>query len=492
MKHKILYITILISIIYSHNANAQFPQDIPYQSIQAPNLTLPNYLDSIIDTSVPVEMLIERITQYNPTWNWYPVHDYAKIQPWNADASIYKFSAVAIYDANTHQKIRNLPGGQIYPCYWSNTNPDLMYSFRESGYIRTYSVSLDTVIDMNTSIQGYNIVKLGPGEGNIDNHDKYVALIGKRGSDMDVIIFDLQLNQIVHIDTFAGAWGNSNDAPDYIDWVSVSQSGNYVGIMWNHNTTSQTNPFNGHYGVEIYNTTDMQYLRRIAAYGNHGDFGYAQDGNEVFVQFWGQSGTLNMYYLNGNGRVVLSTNSDFNSEGHVSCRNINRPGYAYVSQDYQNHSGQIIAFKLDSSGLVEHFGHHFSTSSSYLKSPMPVPTPNGDKVMFKSDFGDTTAVVIYVFETKVNNNTTNVNTITNKEQEIIIYPNPVSNIIHIKSEKLIKNITIYNSLGQTVKKMAMVNKNVKDIDVSDLTKGTYFINVKISNNFINNTIIKIK
>ena len=492
MKYKRIFTGLLSGLLYTQIVNAQFPQNLTYQSIQPPNLILPNYLDSITDASVPDAISIKRITQYEPNWNWYPVHDYTKIQPWNADVSIYKFSAVAIYDASTHQMIRELPGGQIYPCYWSNTNPDLMYSFRESGYIRTYSVSTNTVTDMNTNIQGYDIVKLGPGEGNIDNNDKYVALIGKRGSDMDVIVFDLQLNQIVHTEIFAGAWGNGNDAPEYIDWVSVSQSGNYVGIMWNHNTTSQSNPFNNHYGVEIYNTTDMQYLRRIANYGNHGDFGYAQDGNEVFVQFWGQSGTLNMYYLNGNGRVVLSSNSDFDSEGHVSCRNINRPGYAYVSQDYQDHSGQIIAFKLDNSSLVEHFGHHFSTSSSYLKSPMPVPSPNGDKIMFKSDFGDSTTDVVYVFETKVNNNTTNVNFITNKEQEIIIYPNPVSNIIHIKSRKVIKNIMIYNSLGQTVKKIAMVNKNVKDIDISDLPKGAYFINIKISNNYINNTIIKIK
>jgi len=471
-----IFLNVFLIFFFLQNINAQFPTDVSYQSIQPPNLSLPNYLSSITDTSVPDAISIKRITQYEPNWNWYPIHDYSKIQPWNADASIYRFAAVAIYNANTHQLIRELPGSQIYPCYWSNTNPDLLYSFRESGYIRTYSVSTNTVTDMNTSIQGYDIVKLGPGEGNIDKNDKYVALIGKSGTDMDVIVFDLQLNQIVHTETFAGAWGNANDVPDYVDWVSVSQSGDYVGIMWNHNVTSQANPFNGHYGVELYNTTGMQYLRRIAIYGNHGDFGYAQNGDEVFVQFWGPTGTLNMYYLNGNGRIVLSTNANFAGEGHVSCRNINRPGYAYVSQDEENRSGQIVAFKLDNSGLVEHFGHHFGTASSYLKSPMPVPSPNGDKVMFKSDFGDPTADVIYVFESTLNSNTTSVNS-DNNLQQINVYPNPAIDFINIDSETKINEIKIYNNIGQLVKKLKLNTSNKVNINVANLKNGIYLMKI---------------
>lgn len=471
-----IFLNVFLIFFFLQNINAQFPTDAPYQSIQPPNISLPNYLSSVTDTSVPDAISIKRITQYEPNWDWYPIHDYSKIQPWNADASIYRFAAAAIYNANTHQMIRELPGSQIYPCYWSNTNPDLLYSFRESGYVRTYSVSTNTVTDMNTDIQGYDIVKLGPGEGNIDKNDKYVALIGKSGTDMDVIVFDLQLNQIIHTETFAGAWGNSNDVPDYVDWVSVSQSGDYVGIMWNHNTTSQANPFNNHYGVELYNTTNMQYLRRIAIYGNHGDFGYAQNGDEVFVQFWGPTGTLNMYYLNGNGRVILSTNDDFAGEGHVSCRNINRPGYAYVSQDEENRSGQIIAIKLDNSGLVEHFGHHFGTASSYLKSPMPVPAPNGDKVMFKSDFGDPTADVIYVFESTLNSNTTSVNS-DNNLQQIKVYPNPATNFINIESDTKIKEIKIYNNIGQFVKKWKLNTSNKVNINVENLKSGIYLMTI---------------
>ena len=382
-----------------------YPSDVQYSTITANTPALPALLSSVTDNSVPTDISIKRITEYSN--GWYPHHEYSKIQPWNSDATIYKFYSVGIYDADTHQEIGNLPGGQLYPTYWSNTNPDKLWGFQESGDIKSYSVANNTVtththIYFDAANQtDYDLLKLGPGEGNIDKNDKYVAFVGKKNTNMDVIVLDLTNMNIVHKETFAGAWGNDDSAPQYVDWVSVSQSGDFVGIMWNHNETSSDNPFNGHYGVELYNTTDMTYLRRLADYGNHGDFGFAVNGKEVFVQFWGPTGTVNMYYLDGSGRVVLSSDDDFAGEGHISCRNLNRPGWAYISQDEVARSGQIVAMKLDDSGIVEHFGHHFSLANSYLKSPMPVPTPNGDKVMFKSDFGDNGADVIYVFEATV-------------------------------------------------------------------------------------------
>ncbi len=381
------------AFIFVQSIQAQYPEDVPYQSIPMPTgVELPDFAESVTDYSVPGPMQITRVTEpfYYIDGNgnqqvWYPTHSYSKVQVWNADQTLFKIRAWKLYDATDYQEVQSLSG--MYPAYWSNTNPDLLWSFRQNGDVKKHFVSTD-VTQTVANIPGYELIQLGPGEGNIDKNDHYVALAGKKANgDMDVILFDLQTLQVVHTETFAGAWGNGGAGfPEFVDWVSVSQSGDYVVIMWNHNTTSGSNPHNGHYGVEVYNAADMQYLRRITGYGNHGDLGYAVDGDEVFVQFWGPTGTVNMYYLNRMERVVLSSHPDFNGEGHISCRNLNRPGWAYISQDYQDHSGQIIAMKLDTSGLVEHFGHHFSSAINYEKSPMPVPSPDGDKVFFKSDF----------------------------------------------------------------------------------------------------------
>jgi hypothetical protein len=470
----------ILSILVSF---AQHPIQGEYQSISintTPNL--PNYQASITDSSVPSPILTTRVSEYYAPANWYPTHEYAKTQTWNNDQTAYKMRSNWVYDAVTHQIIHNLPSDDLYPAYWSNINSDLIYSFRENGQINTYSLNSSTLTTVYT-IPGYDIIKLGPGEGNIDKNDKYVALVGKRNIDLDVIIYDLQLNQIIHTEIYAGAWGTGQDwAPQYIDWISVSQSGDYVGIMWNHNTTSSTNTFNSHYGVEIYNTNDMSYLRRIADYGNHGDFGYAQNGDEVFVQFWGPDLTdfVNMYYLDRMESEIIASHPDFDAAGHISCRNINRPGWVYVTQSSADQSGQIVALKLDNSGIVEHYGHHNSSSISYNKDPMAVASPNGDKVMYRSDFGDfENTDLVYAFQ----NTTEPISLdITDFEtDELKIYPNPTKQSLHIEIETLINAVTVYNSLGQKINTITNINNSTYILNTESLNIGTYFIRLETIN-----------
>lgn len=421
---------ILLAVFFALKVSAQlFPKEIPYISKQAGSVTMPDYLGSMVNASFPDDLIIKRITKYN-TQNVefpYPLPIYAKSQPWNADASYYilydgkdpvggegdldYINNASIYNAKTHEFSHRIPDDVKSPV-WSNTNKDLIYSFGINGKIRTYKVSTREV-KVVYSFPEYDTINnrlfLGPGEGNIDKNDHYVALVGNRGGkDMEVIIFDLKANQEVSRKTFVGASGDSIHIPKYLDWVSISQSGNYVGINWNGNTATPNGDF-GHYGVEIYKTGDINNngedkYRRIVVTPSHGDFGYDINGEEVYVQTWGPIGRPSMFYLGREENVVLSDSNDFFAHGHISCRNLNRPGYAYHSyHDKNGNSGQILAFKLDpsGSGLVEHFGFHYSSSASYLRAAMAVPTPNGDKVMFKSDFGNAGSDELYVFEVSI-------------------------------------------------------------------------------------------
>ncbi len=481
------FLNIIFIVFFSQSVKAQFPDEMSYQSIQTPSaVTFPNLGESVIDNSVPNPIQITRITERidytdndgNPKI-WYPKHEYAKTQVWNADQTLFRIRSWKVLNATNHQEVQSLSGA-IYPSYWSNTNPDLIWSFNENGDVKKYTVSTN-VTETVASIPGYEFVQLGPGEGNIDKNDKYVALVGKKANgDLDVIIFDLQELEVVHTETFAGAWADGGIGfPKYIDWVSVSQSGNYVVIMWNHTTAPESNPYNDHYGVEVYNTLDMEYQNRIIRYGNHGDLGYAIDGDEVLVQFYGQfgGGTLYMHKLDGSGSTVLTTNADFGVAGHVSCRNINRPGWAYITHSLSDQTGQLVAVKLDDSGLVEHFGHHFSSATSYDQAAMAVPSPNGDKVCFKSDFGtgpNTDPSVAYIFIAKL----ASAVSVVDKEQltNIILYPNPANDFIKIKHKKAINNITIYNVTGQIIKTVK-VNNNDTKIDITNLSSGLYSIKI---------------
>ncbi|HIE44970.1 MAG TPA: T9SS type A sorting domain-containing protein [Flavobacteriaceae bacterium] len=493
-------LNILFIVFFLQSVKAQFPNDIPYQSITTPNnLVIPNVGESVIDNSVSNPIQITRITEVfnyvdgnGDPQVWYPVHEYSKTQVWNADQTLFRILSWKVLDATTYQEVQSLSGA-VYPSYWSNTNPDLIWSFQENGDIKKHTVSNNTTQTV-ANIPGYEFIKLGPGEGNIDNNDHYVALVGKKtNGDLDVIIFDLQALQIIHTKTFIGAWDNGTASfPKYIDWVSVSQSGNHVVIMWNHSTATDNgvNQYiengNLHYGVEVYNTLDMQFQNRIIRYGNHGDLGYAVDGDEVLVQFYGLygNGTLYMHKLNGTGSTVLTTNTDFGVAGHVSCRNINRPGWAYITHSLPNETGQLVAVKLDNSGLVEHFGHHFSSATSYDQAAMAVASPDGKKVCFKSDFGtgpNTNPSVSYIFTANLD---PSLSVEENQLTNVKLYPNPSNNFINVESEERIKSIAVYNITGQIINTIMIDNSNKVKLNVKDLNSGLYYVRISSENGSI--------
>jgi len=74
----------------------------------------------------------------------------------------------------------------------------------------------------------------------------------------------------------------------------------------------------------------------------------------------------------------------------------------------------------------------------------------------------------------------------NAEIATSIGPNPVVNIVTIKSTDVIKTITIYSLLGKEFKQIKSKSSNV-DIDMSDLNAGSYFIQIILSDD---STILK--
>ncbi len=79
---------------------------------------------------------------------------------------------------------------------------------------------------------------------------------------------------------------------------------------------------------------------------------------------------------------------------HASARATARPGWIYVTyatgapQFGRRFAGEIVALKLDGSGEVERFGHYHSTGKPYRAEAHGVPSPDGRRVMFASDWAD--------------------------------------------------------------------------------------------------------
>ncbi len=91
------------------------------------------------------------------------------------------------------------------------------------------------------------------------------------------------------------------------------------------------------------------------------------------------------------GKVTALTDpTNESSVYHVSTRNIDRPGWAYVSYFKvagKRFSDEIIAVKLDGSLAVERYGHtHTNASGCYRCEAHPVPSRDGNRVLFASNW----------------------------------------------------------------------------------------------------------
>ena len=74
------------------------------------------------------------------------------------------------------------------------------------------------------------------------------------------------------------------------------------------------------------------------------------------------------------------------------------------------------------------------------------------------------------------------------KSDIIVYPNPVKNILNINTEQKVNKISIYNQIGQ---KISIVKQTKNTIDFSGLPTGLYIIEVEIYNKKYREKLLKI-
>jgi hypothetical protein len=107
------------------------------------------------------------------------------------------------------------------------------------------------------------------------------------------------------------------------------------------------------------------------------------------------------------------------------------------------------------------------------------------------NFGTTGAVAgekIYYFD-NVNFGTPLLNTTDFSSSNFSLFPNPVKNVLNISSEAEIKEVSIYNTLGQLVIRQAQSSNNVA-LSTENLSKGVYIIAVQVQNEIIRKQFIK--
>lgn len=64
---------------------------------------------------------------------------------------------------------------------------------------------------------------------------------------------------------------------------------------------------------------------------------------------------------------------------------------------------------------------------------------------------------------------------------VAVYPNPTNGIMNVSTESDIKNIEVFNVTGENIKTFTTVNEKFTTVDLSELTKGIYFIRISTVN-----------
>jgi len=294
-------------------------------------------------------------------------HQYSKRQAWNSDESIIMVGESLIDADNYEVLVQPIPMSSARN--WSNTDSDLMYGIQfnpdpnnfVSWNVRTNELKLLRRFD------GFVKCSLGNGEGNISNNDQYVVIACNKKSNGAKTLISYDISNDVVLGTLA--------AKDSYNWVGVSQTGEYILVENNKYPDPVKEILR--YDLEFGSEKSLGSRR-------HGDFGIDDQGRDVYAMI--RHSYIFYVRLVDGERFILPISDDDNpiGSGHLSCRNLNRPGWCYYSAYKDTRLGSVKI--SDSDSTVQEWGFHRSSSDEYVSQPHVTPSPSGTKILFASDW----------------------------------------------------------------------------------------------------------
>ena len=357
-------------------------------------------------------------------------HVYSKQQPWNATGKLLlvqnKYggakSSPIILDGETYQPL-------FTPC---DAYDNWDYRWHPSPEHANEQIAVNKA---GTELMWFDVVKcqktrswtlpfpadygIGSGEGNVSADGRYVVISDSKR--MVVVDMDPKgpnaprypYQRIGPVYTFAPCSLKVGD-PDFCPNgnISISPSGRYIDLKFASGGVDCDTICDMHRIFEVDtglvirpHNMDGRALRcgSFAARPNgwvfplkHADMALDPfDGNED-VLIGGRAcpgsriGRVVKVRLRDGKVTALSDPKNEASFMHASCRNTLRPGWVYVTygraQPGMRFNAEIMAVKMDGSGRVERFGHYRSTVGMYRAEAHAVPSPDGRRVLFASDW----------------------------------------------------------------------------------------------------------
>ena len=376
------------------------------------------------------------IPDLGSVWGDVVRHVYSKVQPWNSTMTLISLDndgtgvSPVLLDGQGYQPVHGpCPNYEHWDSRW---HPKLIHSREQINVNRdgTELMWFDVVNCLKTRswplpiVSGYGI---GSGEGNVSNSGRFVALANQH----EMVVVDMDpppsvappypYQRIGPVYTFA-ACSLDVAQPDsgFISQVSISPSGKYIDVKYaglpyagaaKCDTLCDLHRiFEVDTGLVIrpHNMADASVrCGSFQARPNgwifplkHADLALDPDDGNEDVLLGGRAcpgsriGHVVKVRLRDGQVTSLTDPVNEPAYSHGSTRNLTRPGWFYVtySRDpvYEGFRfwGEIVAVRTDGSGMVQRFGHYHSTASTFDSEAQGVPSPDGRRVMFASDWGD--------------------------------------------------------------------------------------------------------
>jgi hypothetical protein len=340
---------------------------------------MPGYLESVIDPAFSTKLT--RVTgdpdtdipNTDLTWRDPGGPGYSKRAAWNADQSLLEMTSTSaagtlLLDGNDYHVV-GYPGGNESggERRWHPTDPSLMVyvsSTGSAGYWNPLEDIEDERFAPETPLQD---CRMGPWEGNPSNDGRWVAVsCDINAADPFFFAVDLQ-DGTKYVTIHTSDLGFNN-----LDWASMSPSGQYIIASQNWQEQRTLTFTESSYEV-VAGWQDM----------GHYDLGHDTEGNEVAANGTGWMARL----VDGVDTSILTTGA---GDYHTSTRNLLLPGWSFNSPygDATILQNEIYAMELVAEGRIRRLVHHRSTASDYESAPFGVASPDGNRVFYRSDWGN--------------------------------------------------------------------------------------------------------
>ena len=339
-------------------------------------------------------------------------HHYSRRSVWNLDEK-YLIIAGNLVNSADLSILKQRPGGMGTEQIWSAVTPEVIFGIAYShetpkgmNQFGSYNVNTE-VFSSIRKFSDHQRCRIGNGKGVLSYDDQFVVI--------DCEIIGNKNEKILYsLDVKSGQILGTLTVQSQYRWGGVTPSGQYILAQFTNVEEDTTALYR--YSADFQN----KYL--LSENIEHGDVGVDLNGDDIYAMI-GWEHLMILRVSDGHKSVVtpfgphdlvrFADDGFLLGYGHLSCRNVLRPGWCYFSSSNTKILGAFAIAresgnkaKVNLFGEVynhgirafEYWGKHNSSETTYDAQTKISVSPSGNKIIVTSDWNNQHEINDYLIE----------------------------------------------------------------------------------------------